>query len=144
MRGITGIDVVVDEVRAEREAQRAHFDAVDTKAGVVLGFAGAITALTSRPVDPFSASSLAAAVSSGLLALLSFWPRRYWSTDLNVLRAKYLAAEPAFARVSLVDSQIVMAERTNATLTWKVRFLKFAMVALAIAVPLSALGAALE
>lgn len=92
---------------------------MDTKAGIVLGFAGAITALSTRPTGPLSATGLAAAVSAGLLALMSFWPRRFWSTDLNRLRAKYLAAEPAFARVSLVDSQIVMAERTNVTLTWE-------------------------
>ena len=144
MRGIEGIDVVAEEVRAQRETLRVHFDAVDTKAGILLGFAGAITALTARPLGRLSTAGLVAAVSSGLLALMSFWPRRYWRTDLSQLRAKYLAAEPAFARISLLDSQIVMAERSNVTLAWKVRFLKLAMLSLALAVPLSALGATLE
>jgi hypothetical protein len=144
MRGISAIEIVADEVRSERAAQLGHFDAVETKAGVLLGFAGAITALSSRPVGPFSASGLGAAVLSGLLALMSFWPRKYWRTDLEALRARYLAADPAFARIRLLDSQIVMAERSYRTLAWKVRFLKLAMVSLAAAVPLSALGTALE
>ncbi len=46
MRGISAIDIVADEVRSERAAQLGHFDAVETKAGVLLGFAGAITALS--------------------------------------------------------------------------------------------------
>ena len=101
MRGVAAIDVVADEVHSERVAELGHFDAVDTKAGVVLGFAGAITAPSGRPVGPFSAAGLFVAVLAGLLSLMSFWPRKYWRTDLNALRAKYLAADPAFARVSL-------------------------------------------
>jgi hypothetical protein len=144
MRGLAAIDVVADEVHSERVAQLGHFDAVDTKAGVVLGFAGAITALSTGPVAFLSEAGLLAAVLAGLFALMSFWPRKYWRTDLNALRARYLAADPAFARVSLLDSQIVMAERSFRALVWKVRFLKLAMLSLAVAVPLSALGTALE
>jgi hypothetical protein len=144
MRGVAAIDVVAEEVRAERVAQLRHFDAVDTKAGVVLGFAGAITALSVGPVALVPEAGLLAAVLAGLFAVMSFWPRKYWRTDLNALRARYLAADPAFARVSLLDSQIVMAERSYRALVWKVRFLKVAMLSLAVAVPLSALGTALE
>jgi hypothetical protein len=144
MRGIAGIDIVNDEVRAERVALLAHFDAVDTKAGVVLGFAGAITALSSRPIGIASATSLVAATVSGLSALMSFWPRRYWRTDLEALRAKFISADPAFARISLLDSQIVMAGHSYDALRWKVGFLKVAMLALAFAVPLAALGATVD
>ena len=144
MRGVAGIDVVADEVHDERVALLAHFDAVDTKAGVVLGFAGAIAALSSRPTGVATGASLVAATVSGLSALMSFWPRRYWRTDLESLRAKYLSADPAFARISLLDSQIVMAGRSYGALRWKVRFLKLAMLALACAVPLAALGATVD
>ncbi len=40
MRGVKSIDIVLDEVRRERGAQGRHFDAIDTKAGIVLAFAG--------------------------------------------------------------------------------------------------------
>lgn len=87
---------------------------------------------------------LLAAALSGLLALMSFWPRKYWRTDLRSLRTKYLAAEPAFARITLLDSQILMAERTYRALTWKARFLKVAMASLAVAALMSALGTTVE
>jgi hypothetical protein len=62
MRGVAAIDVAAEEVHAERIAQLRHFDAVDTKAGVVLGFAGAITALSTGPVALVPEAGLLAAV----------------------------------------------------------------------------------
>ena len=144
MQGIASIDLVAEEVGAERAALLTHFDAVDTKAGIVLGFAGAITALSARPVGPWSGAGLLAATTSGLLALVSFWPRKYWRTDLDALRRRYLAADPAFAKIGLVDSHILMASRQYGALRWKVLFLKLAVLSLAVAVPLSALGTTLE
>ena len=144
MQGTASIELVAVEVGTERAALLTHFDAVDTKAGVVLGFAGAIAALSARPIGPWSGAGLVAATASGLFALVSFWPRKYWRTDLDALRRKYLAAEPVFTRIGLLDSQILMATRQHGALRWKVGFLKLAMLSLAIAVPLSALGTTLE
>jgi hypothetical protein len=43
--GTRSLEVVAAEVQTEREAQLRHFDALDSKAGVMLGFAGALAAL---------------------------------------------------------------------------------------------------
>jgi hypothetical protein len=75
---------------------------------------------------------------------VSFWPRKYWRTDLDALRRRDLAADPAFAKIGLVDSHILMASRQYGALRWKVLFLKLAVLSLAVAVPLSALGTTLE
>ena len=83
VQGIASIDVVAGEVGSERAALLTHFDAVDTKSGVVLGFAGAIAALSARPIGPWSGAGLIAATASGILALVSFCPRKYWRTDLD-------------------------------------------------------------
>ena len=40
------IAIVFDEVRSERRMQLSHFDSLDSQAGIVLGFAGALVALT--------------------------------------------------------------------------------------------------
>ena len=48
-QGIRSLDVVREEIRIERAAQLQHFDALDSKAGIVLGFAGAIVALAPSP-----------------------------------------------------------------------------------------------
>ncbi len=45
---LRSIDLILAEVRTEREGQLKHFDVLDSKAGVILGFAGAIVAIT-RP-----------------------------------------------------------------------------------------------
>lgn len=96
MRGVASIDMVGGEVHAERAAQLGHFDAVDTKAGVVLGFAGAITPLSAAPSGPLTAAGAIAAVVSGLFALMSFWPRKYWRTDLRGSAAStWLRSQPS-------------------------------------------------
>ena len=45
-RRVRSITLVKEIVRDERSAQLAHFDALDTKAGVILGFAGVLVALS--------------------------------------------------------------------------------------------------
>jgi hypothetical protein len=142
--GIRSLDVVLDEVHRQREAQLAHFDATDTKAGVILGFAGALVALSSSGAGVFLAVGRGVAVMSGILALASFWPRKYWQVDLRALRERYVAAEPAFTRLTLLDSEIVMERRVGETLERKVVLSKAAISALAFAVLLSALGMALH
>ena len=85
-------------------------------------------------------SGRALAVLSGFLSLWTFWPRRYWSTDLRPFRDKYLAAEPEFARLRLLDTQIDMAERMGSILRSKATRLKLAMITLAVAVLLTGIG----
>jgi hypothetical protein len=142
--GIRSLDVVLDEVHRQRDAQLAYFDATDTKAGVVLGFAGALVALSPSGAGAILAAARGVAVMSGIFALASFWPRKYWQVDLRELRARYIAAEPAFTRLALLDSEIVMEGRVGETLERKVLLLKAAIAALALAVLLSALGLALH
>ena len=60
------------------------------------------------------------------------------------LRDKYLAAEPAFSRLRLVDTHIEMAERMAEVIRRKALTLKLAIVSLAIAVLLVAVGLGLH
>jgi len=48
-RQLASLELLRDEVRIERDAQLRHFDALDAKAGIILGFAGVIAALA--PLD---------------------------------------------------------------------------------------------
>jgi hypothetical protein len=140
VEGIGSLDLVFDEVRHERSVQLTHFDAIDTKAGVVLGFSGAIVALSGGSFGALVTIGRALAASSGLLALAAFWPRRFWRTNLRSLRDRYLGSELAFTRVHLLDSQIAMAERLDRALASKVLLLKAAVGSLALVVLVSALG----
>jgi hypothetical protein len=140
LKGIRSLSVVREEVRAERDSQVRYFDSIDAKAGILLGFAGALVALSPVRTDVLVEMGRSVGIVSGFLALWTFWPRRYWSTDLRPLRDRYLAAEPEFTTLRLLDTQIDMVERTAEILRSKAIRLKAAMIALAIAVLLTGIG----
>ncbi|HEX2031738.1 MAG TPA: hypothetical protein VHL78_10100 [Actinomycetota bacterium] len=137
------LDVILEEVRIERQAQLRHFDALDAKAGIILGFAGALVALAPAGPVLLDISRFAAALS-GFLALSTFWPRGYWAIELRRIRDLYLAAEPTFTRLRILDTQIWMAEELGGVLHSKARRLKSAMGALAISALLTAIGLGLH
>jgi hypothetical protein len=56
-----------------------------------------------------------------MAALWAFWPRRYGAIQLLALRKRYLAAEPEFAQLRLLDTQITTIEELAATLYRKGR-----------------------
>jgi hypothetical protein len=144
LKGIRSLEVIQSEVRAERTGQLANFDSIDTKAGILLGFAGALVALSrGSSVWPITIGRGLGALS-GFLSLWTFWPRRFWNTDLRPFRDKYLAAEPAFSNLKLLDTHIEMAERMAEIIRRKATTLRLAMVALALAVLLTAVGLGLD
>jgi hypothetical protein len=141
--GIGSLEPILDEVRAEREAQLRHFDALDTKAGILLGFAAALIALS--PTGPLLAHlGRVTAAISGFLSLAAFWPRGYRGTNTRRLRDKYLASDAAFTRLHLLDTQVAMAETMRPILLTKARLLKMAMVGLAMAATLTVIGFVLD
>jgi hypothetical protein len=129
---LPSLDLVLEEARSERQAQLVHFEALDAKAGVVLGFAGALVALAPDRAELLIVAGRFFAVISGIAALGSFWPRAFWLTDLRSLRDKYLTAEEAFTKLNLVDATVAEAAQVRDVLIRKSRLLKGAMVALAV------------
>jgi len=129
----------MEEVRIERAAQLEHFDALDGKAGIVLGFAGVIVALAPSHHLVVGLGRIAAVVA-GLIALWAFQPRKFQLTDVFALREKYLAAEPQFTKLILLDAQISMMLATSRLLKRKALKLRLAMVTLAAAVVLVSIG----
>ena len=142
--GTRSLQVLSEEVRVERDAQLRHFDALDSKAGVMLGFAGALVALAPVGLNVIVDLGRAAAVVGGLAALWAFWPRDYGLIAVGALRQKYLFADPAFTRVSLLDSHILSIEALGKALHEKGLRLKAALSAIAIATFLIAAGSALH
>jgi hypothetical protein len=140
---LPSLDPILEEVRSERAGQLRHFDALDTKAGLILGFAGALVALAPTGALLVDLGRLAAA-ASGIVALWTFWPRGYWSTNLLELRNLYLAAEPGFTKLNLLDTQIEMSRQLGLVLRGKATRLKLAMGILAVGALLTALGLAID
>jgi disulfide bond formation protein DsbB len=131
-------------VRAERDRQLKHFEALDTKAGIVLGFAGALVALTPRHVNALLVIGRIGAVLSAFLGLSTFWPRDVWSEEVPELRARYLAADLAFTKLRLLDTLVNAATATRAVVRSKAFRLKLAMIALAVAILSVGSGAAIQ
>jgi hypothetical protein len=137
MDGKSSLDLLIELNQAERQLQLAHFDSLDTKAGLVLGFAGVLIALGN------GAGGLAGTVSTILAALAavasvtSFWPRRFASIDPTRL-GDYAGAELAFTQLTVLDTLEVMLVETTEKLNLKSRRLKWALMSLTAAAVLAA------
>lgn len=91
----------------------AHAESLDTKAGVVLGFAGVLVGLGAT-AQAFVSADIAfqigrgAAVLAALSAAFAFLPRKYPVVEVLRLR-EFLTAPEAETRLTLLDVQIDMA-----------------------------------
>ena len=130
--GIASLDVVEEVVWRERDAQLRHFDALDAKAGVMLGFAGALAALAPIGLNVLVEVGRALAVIGALLALVAFWPRAYGAIDLRAFRDRYLAAAREESRLRLLDTQVALAAEVGPVLRRKAKLLRTAMTSLAL------------
>jgi len=139
-RPLPSLGPVLAEARSEREAQLRHADSLDSKAGILLGFAGALVALTPQQAHLLVDLGRVAAVLAAILALSAFWPRRFPITNLDVLRDRYLTAEPVFTQRRILDTHIAMVEVTRVVFERKVRRLELGMGSLVAAAILVAGG----
>ena len=71
---LRSVDAILKWTQAERESQLRHFDSLDTKSGLILGFSGVLVGLA-RTGGVIVEIGRYAAVLSSLVALLAFWPR---------------------------------------------------------------------
>ena len=121
------------------EHQLRHFDGLDNKAGIVLGFAGVLVAIADGS-QLLTIAGRSVAVGAALLSLWAFLPRKYPVLDTRKLRDKYLRANPGFTTLHLLDTQVMMEERASALLDRKAFRLKLAVGLLAVAILLVAAG----
>jgi hypothetical protein len=133
------LDLLLDCVRREREAQLAHFDALDSKAGILLGFAGGLIALS--PDIPSWARNVSLPLL-GLAALLgaaAFFPRRMPTLDVRHLR-EYLQADEEFTKLRLHDSEVQMIDEGGRELGRKATLMKAAVLFLGLGAVTLAIG----
>lgn len=138
-RGLPSLEIVAGVARSERDKQMSHFDALDAKAGVLVGFAGVLVALLQGLAPAVTVAAAVLASCSGLTAVVSFWPRALPVLDVAHLR-RYIAAEPAFTELSLLDTMSEMLDEGAVLLARKGRTLKTAMALLGAALAVVAVG----
>ncbi|MDQ3952862.1 MAG: hypothetical protein M3279_07880 [Actinomycetota bacterium] len=138
------IDVLSVEVRDQLAAQVRHFERLDAKAGVLLGFAGLFVVLAPESTHPLiDVARLAGVVSAGA-SLFTFLPRFYPVVDLVPLRRKYLAADAAFTRLTLLDTHMRMLEESRVVIDQKAQRLTISIVSLLVAIFLGFTGLVVE
>jgi len=135
----TSLDLLLEVNQSERQAQLAHFDSLDTKSGLALGFAGVLIALGSQ-FEGFTGTgaSAFAALASGF-SLASFWPRDFPFFDPGRL-GEYATSELGFTQITVLDTMEVMLEQGRAVLKVKSLRLKLALSSLSVSAVLTALN----
>jgi hypothetical protein len=140
---LPSIEVLLAAVERQQDQQRAHFESLDSKAGIALGFAGAIAALA-KDVQPTVAKvGVGLSILAAVFAMLSFRPRKFPIFDPLALR-RYLRAETQFTQLRLLDTEIEMALRTSRLIEKKATWLKVSLVTLVVSVALMAGGTLLR
>lgn len=129
MDGKSSLDLLIELNQAERQLQLAHFDSLDTKAGLVLGFAGVLIALGNGSGSLAGVGSTALAAIAAVASVASFWPRKFASIDPARL-GDYAGAELAFTQLTVLDTLEVMLMETMERLDMKARRLKWALMSL--------------
>ena len=139
---MNSLDLLFATVASERDRQLTHFESLDSKASVVLGFAGTLIALAGGL--PLTGRLPAALVLAGsaAAAVASFWPRRLPSLAVIELR-DYLSAEMPFTKLTLHDTYLEMIEEGSSAIHAKARLLKLAMGLLGAGGAILAIGVAL-
>jgi hypothetical protein len=138
------LDVIEEYVRRELDAEERRADAVDGKAGLVLGFAGVLVSLGPGFVwAPLALAARVVAGLAGLLAVLAFRSRTFPSLDLAALRQE-LAAKPDSTRLLVVNVFVGSHGDIRARLERKVAHLRRAVWLLILAVALALLGSTVE
>jgi hypothetical protein len=139
------LDVIEDYVRRELDAEERRADAVDGKAGLVLGFSGVLVSLGSTYVrPPLAVAARVLAGVAGLLAVLAFRPRTFPSLDLAALHERYAAADPDVTRRRIVNLFVDAHPRVRARFRVKLACLRLAVRFLGLAVALMVVGSIVE
>lgn len=136
---LPSLDLLLDLVQAERAKQLAHFDALDAKAGIALGFAGLLITLAPNVATAFRLSGGVAAIVATGLALWAFWPRQFPVLEPSALR-RYLRAEESFTRLTVLDTLEEFVNESSILLRDKGRRLRGALLALGASAALFAIG----
>lgn len=143
MHAPASLDVVEDAVRREFAAQERRADAADTRAGLVLGFAGLVVSVGGDGWLPLVLTSRVLAGLAGLAALTALSPRAASGLDARALRAR-LGADAVDTRLVLLTTDVASCTAQCARLAVKVARLRLATRLLMAALAFGTLAAIVE
>lgn len=138
----SSLDVLEDVVRREYDAQERRAEALDTKAGLVLGFAGLLVSLTPATVWP--PLTLLARVFAATAAVLALRVFSISATTLDLHRAANVAGTSTDARRRVLSTLLVAGRAAAVLGDEKLRRVRAALHLLATAVGIVVVGAAVD
>jgi hypothetical protein len=134
--------VAADVTRSELESQERRGDGIDTKAGLVLGFAGVLASIQLHGASDARLIALSLDGLTATLAVLGLRSRPF--PGLSPRRVRDYAPWTADqATLKVLDTRIEIYETTQRKLGRKVRFLSGASVTLLAAVIAAVVASAL-
>lgn len=126
---LPSVGLVLDALQAELDRRRQHFESLDTKSGLILGFSGVLLSLPKDVPFGFLAAGSVLVAAAAVASLLALWPRGF--PVLNTTRlADYIAAEIEFTQRRMTDTVEQMLVDASHLLRRKALALKVAFVLL--------------
>lgn len=133
------LDEIATLVETERQRQAHAFDALDTKAGVIIGFAAATSALAERG-GPLLLPGVVLAAAAAVFAVVAFRLQPPTTLDPTRLRRDYLGRPDIVTRFDLVMHKTATMEAADRVFRAKLFWFRAALWALLAAVILLATG----
>lgn len=131
----------LDRRTSEQERKSAAFDG---RAGLVIAFCGALIGLGDQARNALQLLGLAFAALTAGFAGVALWLRTANAISVRDLRERYLDADEAFTRLTLLETRIVLQESDERRLERKAAWTLRATVPLALAVLLVLAGAIVD
>lgn len=133
------LHVVAPVIHEERRLQLEHFDSLDTKAGLVLAFSGAIAVLAKDVQSDLARSGVALIAIAGIVAVVSLVPRKQpYFRPLHV--RNWIADPPDAVELRLLDTEVAMVTEAAGTIHLKSRVLAASLGLVVVGVILLGLG----
>jgi hypothetical protein len=138
---LPALALVSDAICEELDAQERRGDAIDTKAGLVLGLAGVLASIQLHSIAGAQLAALSLDGLAAVTALLALRPRPFPALTPRRIRG-YAAWGRDQADLKILDTRIELYETTKKKLNWKANLLSFAFVTLLAAVVTTIVAAA--
>ena len=136
------VEIIFKTVDKELRELTNHVESLDTKASVILGFAGVMAGLAishgqlSTHYGAVIYIGLSVDVVAGFMAMFTFLPRKWPVLQAKNLRDKYLMSPAEDTQLIILDSMISRVDEISRLLVKKGWLIKVALAALMLAIVL--------
>ncbi len=133
------LEVLLKRVEGEREKQLSHFEAVDSRAALVIAVSGLLLSVSGAVGDGWRIGLTISALATSSAALSAFWPR-YFPVLRPLQLRRYMNESEAETMLVLFDTYEVMIQRGAEILERKGRRLRLSLLLLVASSTLAGIG----